>query len=236
MMVFAVGRDAMLERNRRSQPPFSDTATPKALATLLGGGGVDTFKPSSGLPWSGRAGYEGRFATGKPSSTATGSVTPTLDTSLLPPHARRGIDKYGNAIQQAARKNGIAPSLLAALIDQESGFNPNAVNPNSKATGLCQFMAGTAPEVGIRDRRDPNQSIKGGALYLARMINMFGGDVERGLAAYNAGPGTVQRAKNRIPNIPETRKYVKIILANQKNYQAAGFDLEAPSNNEIAQK
>ena len=235
MMVFALDRFERARFQIEPSPRSSDTATTETPATLLGGGGVDTFEPSSGLPWSGRAGYEGRFATGKPSSTATGPVTPTLDTSLLPPHARRGIDKYGNAIQQAARKNGITPSLLAALIDQESGFNPNAYNPRSKATGICQFMAGTAPEVGIRDRRDPNQSIKGGALYLARMIKMFG-DVDRGLAAYNAGPGTVQRAKNRIPNIPETQKYVKIILANQKNYQAAGFDLEAPSNNEIAQK
>lgn len=231
MRIFPEDRFALARQQIGARPRSSAPATTAPPAPSLGGGGVDTTV-FSGLPWSGVR-YEGPFGN---LATATGPVTPTLNTSLLPPHARRGIDRYGEAIKKAARKNGIAPSLLAALIDQESKFNPNAYNQSSGATGICQFMAGTAPEVGIRDRRDPKQSINGGALYLARMIKMFGGDVSLGLAAYNAGPGTVQRAGRRIPNIAETQKYVKIILANQKIYQAAGFDSEAPSNNEIAQK
>jgi hypothetical protein len=119
--------------------------------------------------------------------------------------------QYAALIGKAAVDNDIPPQLLAAQIKQESGFNPNAVS-SAGATGISQFMPATAREMGVTNPRDPSQAIPAGAQYLRQNIDKFGGSVPLGLAAYNAGPGRVQRSGGDISRLPaETQGYVKNI-------------------------
>jgi len=118
---------------------------------------------------------------------------------------------YGSEITAAAQRNGLDPALLAGLIKQESGFNPNA-RSGAGAQGLTQLMPGTAAGLGVTNPLDPAQAIEGGAKYLKQQLDRFGGDVARALAAYNAGPGAVQKY-NGVPPYRETREYVRIVRA-----------------------
>ena len=117
--------------------------------------------------------------------------------------------RFVGLVQTAADSASISPALLAALIAQESGWNPQAVSSKG-ALGLAQLMPATARELGV-DPRDPAANLLGGALYLRRLLDSFDGDIERALAAYNAGPGRVRRA-NGIPAIAETQAYVRSIV------------------------
>ena len=127
---------------------------------------------------------------------------------------------FGAEITAAAKKHGIDPALLAGLVKQESGFNPNAGSP-AGARGLTQLMPGTAAGLGVTNVLDPAQSLDGGAKYLRQQLDAFGGDVTRALAAYNAGPGAVQRYGG-VPPYAETQNYVRIVQANAAQYRAAG--------------
>jgi soluble lytic murein transglycosylase-like protein len=154
--------------------------------------------------------------------TATAATTAATPAATLATTASTGPSAlptgtpYGAEITAAAQRNGLDPALLAGLIKQESGFNPNAGSP-AGAQGLCQLMPGTARGLGVTDLHDPAQSIEGGAKYLAQQLKTFNGDVARALAAYNAGPGAVQRYGG-VPPYAETQNYVRAVQAN-----AAGF-------------
>jgi soluble lytic murein transglycosylase-like protein len=116
--------------------------------------------------------------------------------------------QYASLIGKAAVDNDLPSELLAAQLKQESGFNPNAVSP-AGATGISQFMPGTAREMGVSNPLDPAQAIPAGARYLRQNIDRFGGSVPLGLAAYNAGPGRVAQAGGDISRLPaETQGYV----------------------------
>ena len=108
-----------------------------------------------------------------------------------------------------ATKYDLSPSLIEALVWQESRWHTGAVSPKG-ARGLGQLMPGTARELGV-DANDPASNLEGVARYLRAQLDMFGGDVEKALAAYNAGPGRVARA-NGVPAITETRNYVASIM------------------------
>jgi soluble lytic murein transglycosylase-like protein len=129
---------------------------------------------------------------------------------------------FGSEITAAAQRHGLDPALLAGLVKQESGFNPNAVSP-AGAQGLTQLMPGTAAGLGVSDPLDPAQALEGGAKYLREQLDRFDGDVARALAAYNAGPGAVQRYGG-VPPYAETQNYVRIVQAN-----AAELRTGAPS-------
>ena len=122
-----------------------------------------------------------------------------------------GASAYAPAVNAAADKYGLDPLLLQSLIQQESGFDPNATSA-SGAQGLAQLMPSTAAALGVTNAYDPTQSIDGGAHYLAQQLKTFGGDVSLALAAYNAGPGAVERYGS-IPPYPETGAYVQQVLA-----------------------
>lgn len=129
--------------------------------------------------------------------------------------------QYASLIGKAAVDNDIPPQLLAAQIKQESGFNPKAVSPVG-ASGISQFMPGTAKEMGVSDPFNPEQAIPAGARYLRQNIDKFGGSIPLGLAAYNAGPGRVAQSGGDISRLPaETQGYVANIT-NAAPVQDAG--------------
>lgn len=117
--------------------------------------------------------------------------------------------KYASEINAAASKHGIDAQLIAAVIQAESGFNPNAKS-SSGARGLMQLMPATAKGLGVKDSYNAEQNIMGGAKYLAEQLKTFGGDIKLALAAYNAGPGNVKK-HGGIPPFKETQNYVKKI-------------------------
>jgi hypothetical protein len=118
---------------------------------------------------------------------------------------------YDDVFEAAGKQYNVDPKLLKAMMVQESSGNPNAVSPKG-AAGLMQLMPATAKEMGVTNPNDPTQNIMGGARYMSQMLDKYG-DVNKALAAYNAGPGAVDKAGG-IPNFPETQGYVKRISAN----------------------
>jgi soluble lytic murein transglycosylase-like protein len=113
-----------------------------------------------------------------------------------------------------ARHSGaqnLDPRLVRALIQAESGYNVKAVS-NKGAIGLMQLMPDTASELNILNPYDPDQNIRGGTMYLRQMIDHFAGKIELAIAAYNAGPGAVEK-HGGIPPFAETRDYVRRVLA-----------------------
>jgi soluble lytic murein transglycosylase-like protein len=153
--------------------------------------------------------------TGTTATTAATASTAATGVSELPADV-----PYGAQITAAAKKYGIDPALLAGLVKQESGFNPSAGSP-AGARGLTQLMPATAAGLGVTNVLDPAQNLDGGAKYLRQQLDAFGGDVTRALAAYNAGPGAVQRYGG-VPPYAETQNYVRAVQANAAAYRAAG--------------
>jgi|GEM_PF-636862 len=154
-------------------------------------------------------------------SEGTGSLEPASDESSYPAttaavgdgtSAPAGASAYLPLIDQAAEKNGVEPSVLYGLIQQESDFNPSA-SSGAGAEGLTQLMPGTASSLGVTEPLNPAQSIEGGARYLGEMLRQFGGNVTDALAAYNAGPGAVQQYGG-VPPYSETQQYVTKVLDN----------------------
>ena len=113
-------------------------------------------------------------------------------------------------IQKAATEAGIDPALFDALIATESAYDPNA-RSRAGALGLSQLMPATAQALGISNPLDPTQNLKGGATYLSQLLQRFGGDQRLALAAYNAGPGAVEKFGG-IPPYRETQNYVERVL------------------------
>jgi len=110
----------------------------------------------------------------------------------------------------AARRHGLDPDLVMAVVSVESGFRPQAVSPKG-AQGLMQLMPRTASSLGVADALDPAQNLDGGTRHLGQLLTLYGGDVTRALAAYNAGEGAVDRHRG-VPPYRETRAYVKKVL------------------------
>jgi soluble lytic murein transglycosylase-like protein len=128
--------------------------------------------------------------------------------------------EYAGLIQQAAAKYGVDPTLIQAVIRTESGFRADAVSP-SGAKGLMQLMDGTARGLGVDNSLDPAQNIDGGTKYLSLLLRKYNGNEQVALAAYNAGPGRVDRSGistneeliERLETLPEeTQRYVAKVL------------------------
>ncbi|MEZ5797463.1 MAG: lytic transglycosylase domain-containing protein [Paracoccaceae bacterium] len=155
---------------------------------------------------------------GRLSKQYSGSVklTPGYKSGKLAAASPEGVPKYkGNykgkyleVAKAAARKHGVPEDLFLRLIQQESGWNPGAVS-NKGATGLAQLMPGTARKLGV-DINNPHENVEGGARYLRMMYDKFG-SWKLALAAYNAGPGAVEK-HGGVPPYAETKGYVKAIL------------------------
>jgi len=158
---------------------------------------------------------------GKASSGAYGNGMPGAPPKLL---AFFDVSPNYKAVKHLLREASVAHDidyeLLQALIATESGFNTHAVSPKG-AVGLMQLMPPTAQRYGVRADKnspiekkltDPKTNIRAGSRYLRYLIDLFPGQLELAVAAYNAGEGAVQRYGNKIPNYPETKNYVKTVM------------------------
>ena len=119
-------------------------------------------------------------------------------------------------IADASKQHGVDPRLVTAIAARESAYNPAAVSPVG-AGGVMQLMPATARYIGVNNVFDARENVFGGVHYLRTLLDTFHGDLDLTLAAYNAGPGAVQRY-NGVPPYRETRDYVRVVRAN---YEAA---------------
>jgi len=153
----------------------------------------------------------------KPREGATGEVKtyavagPSLFRTTARPIASSTEGQYEDLIREHARQNGVSPDLVRAVIRAESNFNPHAVSPKG-AMGLMQLMPATARDLGVANPFRPAENIRGGVAYLARLLARYGQNVELALAAYNAGPGAVEKY-GAVPPYRETQSYVRKITS-----------------------
>lgn len=157
-----------------------------------------------------------QIATGNPYSgdLPTHVISDPSLTSLGVPPA------YQAAVQELARRFDLSPGLIEAVVWQESRWRQGAVSPVG-ARGLAQLMPGTARYLGVNPD-DPYQNLEGGARYLREQLDRFDGNLEKALAAYNAGPGRVIDAGG-VPNIRETRLYVAAIMGRLSDHSRKEF-------------
>ncbi|ODA42491.1 lytic transglycosylase domain-containing protein [Desulfosporosinus sp. BG] len=130
------------------------------------------------------------------------------------------VGSLGNVIKLMAQKYEVDPSLIQQVVKAESGFNTKATSP-AGAMGLMQLMPGTAASYGVQNAYDATQNLDGGTHFLKDLLDRFQGNVPLSLAAYNAGPGAVDKYQG-VPPYKETQAYVQKIMAgmNQKDWEA----------------
>jgi soluble lytic murein transglycosylase-like protein len=187
-------------------------------ANLLGSGGASGLTDAGGLTDSslltdllGSGGASGLSdASGLTDAPVVQAASPTIASGYTgSTSAQAAIEPW---VQQLAPTYGLAPSLVNAVIAQESGFNPNAVS-SAGAAGLMQIMPATAASLGLTDPFDPVANLRAGMAYLSSLVRRYNGDIPLALAAYNAGPEAVSQYGG-IPPYPQTQHYVTNILSN----------------------
>lgn len=144
--------------------------------------------------------------------------------STKPAASSSARERYEPLVQEYASRQSLRPELVRAVIQVESGFNPFATSPKG-AMGLMQLMPQTARELGVTDPYDPEQNIRGGTRYLRELLDKYQGDEELALAAYNAGPGAVDKYGRQVPPYAETENYVKKVgtaASRSRDAQATG--------------
>ena len=122
-----------------------------------------------------------------------------------------GTEEIAKMVRVAAQKYGVDPKLALAVAQTESNMTADAVSP-AGAVGIMQLMPETARAMGVRNIYDPRENIDGGMKYLKQMLTTFNGDIEKSVAAYNAGPGSVTKYAG-VPPYSETQAYVGKVLA-----------------------
>ncbi len=143
------------------------------------------------------------------------NVKSTLDWNRIPLY----LNAYEDTINAAARKYRVDPALVRAVIHAESAFRPGAISKKG-ALGLMQLMPATARDMDVADAMEPQDNIFGGVRYLAWLLEQHNGNTTLATAAYNAGPGAVERHRG-IPPYEETRTYVKRVKLLHERYKSA---------------
>ena len=115
--------------------------------------------------------------------------------------------QYDDLISEQSRANDVRTDLVRAVVQVESGFNPNARSPKG-AMGLMQLMPATARQFGVRNPFDPMENVRAGVAYLRQLLDRYDNDEHLALAAYNAGPGAVDKYGQAVPPYRETKDYV----------------------------
>lgn len=137
--------------------------------------------------------------------------TPTTEFSkYLGDVAENGKKDIDNIIEEISSKYGIDKNLVTSIANAESNKNPKAVS-NKGAMGIMQLMPETAKDLGVKNPFDIRENVEAGVLYFKDMLNKYKGDTEKALAAYNAGPGTVDKYGG-IPPYKETQNYIRKIM------------------------
>jgi hypothetical protein len=147
------------------------------------------------------------------------SVEPEDHFEALPPSPVTSAGPYANLIHAAAQKHGLDEDLIVRVIAMESNFNPRAVS-RRQALGLMQLLPQTAAHYSVADIFDPAQNIDAGAHYLKDLLTRYRGNLTLALAAYNAGPETVERYGG-IPPFRETQNYVREITSKMAHEKAS---------------
>jgi soluble lytic murein transglycosylase-like protein len=121
-------------------------------------------------------------------------------------------ERITEMVREVSTRYRVDPALIHAVIETESNWNPKAVS-RAGASGLMQLIPGTAQQMGVTNVFDPQQNIDGGVRYLRMLLERYNGDLDKSLAAYNAGPGAVDRARG-IPRFRETQDYVRKVTSS----------------------
>ncbi len=180
-------------------PIAAKAPQPPAIGPIATAGG-DDLSCGSGAPSALPAAPPPSPASAE-SSAPIGPGEPTLSST---------DSRIETGIRSAAKRYNLPVDLIRSVIRAESNFQPDAVSP-AGARGLMQLMPATARELGVEDPFDIEQNIDGGARYLRQMLDMFDGNLQTALSAYNAGPGTVMRYNGEVP-YRETRDYVRKVM------------------------
>jgi hypothetical protein len=155
------------------------------------------------------AGQRARSAAKEVETDIATNGKPVDPATIQPSRTRMTDAEVDAAIDAAAARHNVDPSLVRAVVKVESNFNPQAVSRKG-AVGLMQLMPSTARQLNVADPYDPKQNIDGGVRHLKQLLENFNGNVPLSLAAYNAGEGAVSRS-NGIPQYRETQNYVRQI-------------------------
>ncbi|CAM4448220.1 lytic transglycosylase domain-containing protein [Paenibacillus phoenicis] len=208
----------LAEQGEKSSPETESNADTQSLLASLQG-----YLYSAGID-SGES-LDGVFAEMLPNYLTAAAAETVGD---VPGQESEGIADLQSLIAQASARYGVPESLIKAVIATESSFNPQAVS-SAGAKGLMQLMDATAKGLGVSDPFDPAQNIDGGTKYLSYQIHRYGGDIKTALAAYNAGPGRLQRLgisndeqlMEKFHLLPqETQGYIAKIMRAQAKYEA----------------
>jgi soluble lytic murein transglycosylase-like protein len=211
-----------------SAPILRSSALQKALAlapakrTQAGGTFASTLAQAQAKAPTTRSSVAAQWTAASRLSTGTSSTQAASTLAGVAPIDTSAGVPFKDMITAAASKYGVEPALLAGLVKQESNFNP-AAHSGVGAKGLTQLMDATARGLGVSDSFDPAQSLDGGAKFLGGLLKQFHGDESLALAAYNAGPGAVQKYGG-IPPYEETRRYVPKVLGYASQFRRIWAD------------
>lgn len=189
-------------------------------SSARGPGGLPEFGPGA-APASSAGRFQQLVEEALQRANQEGFQTPSSDFGSL--HSVSGAyvlppERIDALVSQNAQAWSVDPALVKAIIANESGFNANATSPVG-AQGLMQLMPGTAAGLGVKDSYDPGQNVYGGTRYIKGLLERFKGDVKLAVAAYNAGPGAVEKYGG-VPPYRETQNYVAAVLDSYEKYKA----------------